>query len=351
MGLLKKIFKPVAKVLDKVIPNEIKPVLPYLSAVAPFMLPAGFGAGFGSGIFNSSVAQQMAARGLLGAGLNIGSQLAQEGNEGDINLLRAGIAAVPAALSAPGAANFIRTGQTISGTPLSQVALEGGSTDLFAGGFGEGFKNVGLEALAKGSEFFGGAAAEGSKVFGPGEATLKGAATIAKGVTPSLTTEAGFEAAEYAKKALADYEKELAEFNALTAANKQASDMDRATAIYNSMTNAGAFTVDTIKETLGQLGLPSDFFAYGGRVNKAGGGLMNLKMGGMPAEIDARQSGGFIPIGKAERADDVPARLSQNEFVMTADAVRGMGQGNINLGAQRMYDIMKQYEPIGKALA
>jgi hypothetical protein len=65
--------------------------------------------------------------------------------------------------------------------------------------------------------------------------------------------------------------------------------------------------------------------------------------GGVP-EIDYRQSGGFVPMGKKEKADDVPAMLSKNEFVMTADAVRGMGDGNVEKGAQRMYDQMRQLE-------
>jgi hypothetical protein len=49
-------------------------------------------------------------------------------------------------------------------------------------------------------------------------------------------------------------------------------------------------------------------------------------------------------MGKKEKADDVPAMLSKNEFVMTADAVRGMGDGNVEKGAQRMYDQMRQLE-------
>jgi hypothetical protein len=81
------------------------------------------------------------------------------------------------------------------------------------------------------------------------------------------------------------------------------------------------------------------------------GGIMSLQMGGVPMEMDYRQSGGFVPLGAREKADDVPARLSKNEFVMTADAVRGMGQGDINKGAQRMYDIMNNYETIGRSLA
>ena len=69
------------------------------------------------------------------------------------------------------------------------------------------------------------------------------------------------------------------------------------------------------------------------------GGLMNL--GGK--EMDLR-GGGFVPIGKKERADDVPARLSKNEFVMTADAVRAAGGGSVNKGAKRMYDVMNKLE-------
>jgi hypothetical protein len=65
--------------------------------------------------------------------------------------------------------------------------------------------------------------------------------------------------------------------------------------------------------------------------------------GGVP-EIDYRESGGFVPMGKKEKADDVPAMLSKNEFVMTADAVRGMGDGNVEKGAQKMYDQMRQLE-------
>ena len=66
---------------------------------------------------------------------------------------------------------------------------------------------------------------------------------------------------------------------------------------------------------------------------------------GMPAgmQVDGR-NGTFIPMGVQEKADDVPAMLSKNEFVMTADAVKGMGNGSAELGAQRMYDLMNNLE-------
>ena len=77
--------------------------------------------------------------------------------------------------------------------------------------------------------------------------------------------------------------------------------------------------------------------AMGGIASMADGGIMEKDMRG----------GGFIPEGTKERADDVPARLSKNEFVMTADAVRAAGGGSVNQGAKRMYDMMYQLE--GKA--
>ena len=83
--------------------------------------------------------------------------------------------------------------------------------------------------------------------------------------------------------------------------------------------------------------------ANGGRIGKAEGGLMDL--GGM--EKDYRAEGGFVPIGEYEKKDDVPARLSVNEFVFTADAVRGAGQGDIDKGAEIMENMMVNLEKGG----
>ena len=64
-------------------------------------------------------------------------------------------------------------------------------------------------------------------------------------------------------------------------------------------------------------------------------------------EMDLRAEGGFVPIGRMEKADDVPARLSKNEFVFTADAVRNAGDGNVDKGAEVMYNMMKNLESGG----
>jgi len=103
--------------------------------------------------------------------------------------------------------------------------------------------------------------------------------------------------------------------------------------------------------------------AEGGRIGYARGdsaednamqaaGVMGLPLNENPAgitELDLRETGGFIPpVGVKEKADDIPAMLSNNEFVFTADAVRGMGDGDVNKGAQRMYDMMKKLENGGR---
>ena len=65
-------------------------------------------------------------------------------------------------------------------------------------------------------------------------------------------------------------------------------------------------------------------------------------------EMDLREEGGFVPIGRMEKADDVPARLSKNEFVFTADAVRNAGGGDVDKGAEVMYNTMKNLEAGGE---
>jgi len=85
--------------------------------------------------------------------------------------------------------------------------------------------------------------------------------------------------------------------------------------------------------------------ANGGRINYFMGSEIPVRQnqGGI-TELDLRAKGGYIPVGIKEKADDVPAMLSKNEFVFTADAVRGAGKGNINKGAQKMYTLMKSLE-------
>ena len=103
---------------------------------------------------------------------------------------------------------------------------------------------------------------------------------------------------------------------------------------------------------------PRGLAAIGGKMDTASNNAIQAAgIEGLPVrqnpkgvkELDLRDTGGFIPpVGIKEKEDDIPAMLSNNEFVMTADAVRGMGGGNVELGAQRMYDQMKMLEAGGK---
>ena len=498
MGFLKKIFKPVSKVLDKVIPNEIKPFLPYAAAFAPMLAPGIMGAFGGSAL----------SRAAIGGGLNIFGQLAQEGNEGDINLLSAGLGALTGAMTGPGAADKFSS-MTTKGAmdPALGSSVQG---DILANrSFLTKATDAGLEGLAKGSKMF---AAGMDKPFSM--AGLK-AATLPAATATGDVMEASAR----------QLEKQQAIDDALAQAELIEDSGARAAAIRNAMNAYGFFTDEEIDDTIfsagyadggrvgfknaGLAGLPGlpglapkeeskyitkksdtsetdtinriyeeqggdglsaylernpdlknkyiivadgmsgeltimpnklhpDFMnieniidmssmfeekkAKGGRVGLRFGGIgdaveniedaemkesvkfamqdmdipimdlveefeiqfkrkpnsmeelkqfykdryeykgpgdvkmkeeikekvvMEAKDGGLMnlggKEMDLR-GGGFVPIGKKERADDVPARLSKNEFVMTADAVRAAGGGSVNEGAKRMYETMNKLE-------
>jgi hypothetical protein len=503
MGFLKKITRPISKALDKIVPNEVKPFLPYLAAVAPYMLPAGAGLGALGGSLNP-----MFQRALLSGALNLGSQLAQEGSEGDFSAMSLGLAAgLQGALTAP------RASQSLEALRPT-VGAEGELTGLQS----LGSKSINL--LQRGSEGL-------QNIMEAGKANPFSMAGL-KAASIPLTQGTTDLAMSTARRALKDYEDELAAFNEQADSTTAASDLARRNAIISSMT-AAAFDEDTIDDTLSQLGLknggrvgamnggimtakrglvnapggyageeemdrgggisigigklypkmlkqragevvdflspsnikdmPKDFSnflkksfndpegpyqkikqdmikskdkksssdeGFGGiekavesveqkpktflvdklkvTVNpgesqekatlnaifndvddvmpqdrkeefyrllipklkntgeisdneyemlmqevfsKAKGGIISLNMGGsvLPKgiEMDLR-GGGFIPMGSMEKADDVPARVSKNEFVMTADAVKAAGGGSINKGAQRMYQLMNNLE-------
>jgi len=387
MGFLRKIFKPVSKVLDKIVPNEIKPLLPYAAAFAPMML--------GPGIMGSGMAQ----RALMSGGMNIFGQLSQEGNEGDINLLSAGLGALSGAMTAPGTpGQAIGVDSPAANNALVRAKGTGSVRDVMA----SGIEKYGAESA--GGQIFTGLDKASKFMTDPG--LSKYTIPVAQGTGDLMFAQA--------KRDQDEYDRMMEE----EAENEYASDASRAFAIRQSM-EAYGFTEQEILDAISAAG-----YAYGGRVGlefggipaalenieddemkdtakfvsamddmdvpimdiveefeiqfkrkpnsleelkefykdrydykgpadvkiketmeesfretAAEGGLMNL--GGK--EMDLR-GGGFVPIGKKEKADDVPARLSKNEFVMTADAVRAAGGGSVNEGAKRMYETMNKLE-------
>jgi hypothetical protein len=240
MGFLKKIFKPISKVLDKIIPNEIKPALPYLAAFAPVFGPT-------AGMFGSTMGKRM----LLSGGANILGQLSQEGSEGDINLLSAGLGALTGAMTTPGAAETFKGMKTFDGrtiTDIGEGTIAGKATGL------ERLKNIGLEGLSK-----------GSNILRP------------EGGIPDLFSKAGAKAATLpASTATGDVmqasarqlEKQAAIDDALAQAELLEDSGARAAAIRNAMNAYGFFTDEEIDDTIFSAG-----YADGGRVGLMEGGL------------------------------------------------------------------------------
>ena len=101
-----------------------------------------------------------------------------------------------------------------------------------------------------------------------------------------------------------------------------------------------------LSDFLASLGQRNRFLAEGGKAEPVAKKTMPLlDLDGQ--EMDFRAEGGFVPIGRMEKADDVPARLSKNEFVFTAEAVRNAGDGDVDKGAEVMYNTMKNLEAGG----
>jgi len=307
MGFLKKITKPISKALGKIIPNEIKPFLPYAAAVAPMIYSGGLG---GTTVFN-----QMLRRAALSGGLNLGAQLAQEGSEGDFSIGSLGLASLTGALTTPGSSELL-------GARAGIAAEQPGILSKI--------KSSGLQTLSKGAGFL----EKGAEALRTDPFSMAGLKAATVPVTQG-TTDIAVAGARREQKA---YDEALAEFNKMQKEMSGATYNDYYDNILKYMDLAG-FTAEEA-EAAAERVLSGVSFANGGRVGYLGGGNVATPPG---MEMDLRV-GGFIPIGQAERADDVLARVSKNEFVMTADAVRGMGNGDPRAGAQKMYQLMNNLE-------
>ena len=388
MGFLKKITRPVRKIVKKIVPREIQPFLPIAASFLP-MAP-GLG-GLFSGVKNP----------LLQAALKRGTQSAlvqSVTDEGDIDPFTTAMAGLSAGLSEVGSAGLPDALKT------TQAKLAG-----------EGVSGLGASRVMEGRNLL-------QQAADIGKSGIMKVADVAKEAGPFKTaaTTAGIvstkEAYDAAQDALDEYNRSLEQAGVTD-------NSERVSLIRRYMSNAG-FDESQIESALGRYG----YLAAGGRVGYEFGGIteavekveeepkefmvdklkvtvqpgqsemmgiMNAMMndvdGVMPEdrkqefyklylpqlrqsgeisetqykglmnelfgeemqdggimnlkgkEMDLR-GGGFVPIGAKERADDVPARLSKNEFVFTADAVRAAGGGSVQKGAEKMYKTMKMLE-------
>jgi hypothetical protein len=261
MGFLKKITRPISRALDKIIPNEVKPALPFLAAAAPFMAPGLMGLG----------GNTMLSRALMSGGLNIGAQLAQEGSEGEFSGLSALMAAGTGALSTPGSAGG-RTLPDGSGGSYSQVmggdklASTGTQSagDFFknkALGMDPGFAKSGLGALETSSNYLSGVSDTLQNNLFSMEGLKAALIPAGQGMTDLAVAEN--------RRAMRDYEREQAEYEA--GMNEENS--NRAFAIRQSM-EAYGFTEQEILDAIEAAG-----YRAGGRVG--------LEFGGIPAAVES----------------------------------------------------------------
>jgi hypothetical protein len=332
-------FKKTGRAIRKLTPRELRPALPFLSAALPFMLPGNFAMMGMNPAFS---------RGIMSALANATSQEALD-PEGDINYLSSALAGLTGAGATEGAGEALRGMRggpyttdkagilsSLKDAPLGADTLAKSIPDT-RGFFGKA-RDLGLTGLGEAADFLGGSRETLGKL-GSGEMNLfskEGAKALGKATAIPAAQGSGDLAYSFASKAMRDFE--AAELEELMQAGLSETEMmlARRNAITEAMTDA-LFSDEDINATLDELGLLD--FAQGGIASLKDGGMLDF--GGR--EMDLR-GGGFVPMGKKERADDVPARLSKNEFVMTADAVRAAGGGSVNKGAQRMYDIMNRLE-------
>jgi len=340
-GLLKKITKPFAKVLDKIVPNEIKPALPYLAAAVPFMLPAGFTmGGLGSAM----------SRALASAAASSISQLSQEGaDKRGLNPFTTALSGISGYLSTPSAGMDLGSMKTAYVPESVMQGIDSASQVGIAGSpnitnapltIGEKAMNLGLNVGQTASDYLSKGTTAFEKMTGPGEITGKDLMTFGKAIAPGEVLAGTEQAYNVAQDALDKYNSEQ---NALGQMGVADQSKRRAAVAHAMQLSEPGISEDRLNDIYQRLGLADGGIGYqygGGAVGYREGGLMSL--GGN--EMDFRAAGGFVPIGKKERADDVPARLSKNEFVFTAKAVRNAGGGDIKHGAKKMYQIMKQLE-------
>jgi len=425
MGSVKKAFKPITRVVDNIIPNEIKPALPYLAASfgAPYLAGKGILGALGTGAFGKGVSASLinaatnaalgrkfnpvsaAASGIMTGGgeflKGFDSELAKSAGKflspGEIGGMTLGEAAV--ASSGPLAAGtmqaayeetekanreydeYVRRQQEagaadiqtrreyitrymqMAGFEQDQISdalsrygyKTGGRVGFSNGGsLGDSMQSMKIllmknEILAAGGGGFGGKDLDDKtdneiieiyeEMFGESKASGGRVGLAFGGMDPRGGKPTGDPILDSLIEESIDEETPPKGIMAATDFSPlkifQKSNEGRVRQLYQQI-EEGVNVAESMAELFNVYGI--DLYP-----KNAKGGIMDLKVGGMPAEMDLR-GGGFVPIGAKEKADDVPARLSKNEFVMTADAVRAAGGGSVNKGAKRMYDLMNKLE-------
>jgi hypothetical protein len=326
MGFLKKITRPISRALDKIIPNEVKPALPFLAAAAPFMAP---------GLMGTSMLQ----RALMSGGLNLGAQLAQEGSEGDFSGLSTLMAAATGALSTPGSAGG-RTlpdgsgpgsySQVMGGDKLASTGTQSAG-DFFknkALGMDPGFAKSGLGALGTSSNYLSGVSDTLQNNLFSMEGLKAALIPIGQGTTDLAVAEA--------RRAQKDYDREMADYEA----GIDSENSNRAFAIRQSM-EAYGFTEQEILDAIEAAG-----YRAGGRVGYAFGDLVR---GSSMVQPVPNSSGGPMPRsgmgGMLSNLINSNPQIFSNLTGQTNNSVSNMSRDFIDLNQNGIDD--RQEKAIG----
>ena len=293
MGFLKKITRPISRVLDKVIPNEIKPALPFLAAAAPFMAPGLMSLG----------GNTMLSRALISGGLNLGSQLAQEGSEGDFSALSLAMASGIGALSGGGPGKAIGVDSPAANNALVRSDATGASKFFAdkAASMPPGLTKSGLGALESSANYLSGV----GETLRNNPFSMEGLKAAMVPVGQATTDLAVAEGRRLEKQQIID--------DALAALDDEADAAARASAIRLAMQQYG-FTEDEITETISSAG-----YRAGGRVGLKGGGMdaSNPDFGGIPAAIEnIKEDEEFVMI----MTENGPMKINKEAY----DAMPGM---------------------------
>jgi len=295
MGFLKKITRPISRVLDKVIPNEIKPALPFLAAAAPFMAPGLMSLG----------GNTMLSRALISGGLNLGSQLAQEGSEGEFSGLSTLMAAATGALSGGGPGKAIGVDSPAANNALVRSDATGASKFFAdkAAGMQPGFAKSGLGALEGTSNYLTGVGETLRNNPFSMEGLKAAMVPVGQGITDLAVAEN--------RRAMKDYEREQAEYEA----RMDEEDANRAFAIRQSM-EAYGFTEQEILDAIEAAG-----YRAGGRVGLSMGGDPDFSgIKGAVESVDenmmADRSGDFFRLREEaiQKGDDDKIKEIESDF-------------------------------------
>jgi hypothetical protein len=299
---LKKIGRAIKKTVRKIVPKEVAGIMQVAAPfVAPYSLPGALA-------------------------LSLGGQLRQ--GQGRISPFKTLLAVAPSEQFR----GFTRS--SVPGGQALDKFLYGAPSGAGVGSF-RGAQDVGTSLGSPTQGIFGIGGEFGPKEFLKGKLlspTMKDGVPVLSKSRLAALAATGVSLATASKQIEEEAVAEGASDSDIDALKAEAAD-------FWSTLSSSDFAVTPTLAQGGRVG-----FALGTRPTAQESGL-----GGLPIEADMRYSGGFMPYGAKEKADDVPARLSKNEFVFTADAVRAAGGGSVQKGAQKMYNTMKQLEAMGRA--